>query len=357
MDSFSLPQQNDMMQKYKRQTYLLAFPIGVVITTLFLILIAEKNVQFYIAICMVVELILLILLLLFAPGYIRFVDLAFYFSYATYFLAVTQLNLYTAGVNGSLNMGYVGENVNSLSMWLIVFLVGGYLSLYPADVRKLIVYVFTALIAIAAYDLWFLYSKNELQYGFIFRWVSAIASLSLATLLIQRMGVLQQRYASTDALTGLMNRHALYRILTQEMERSVRYQKPFSIILIDLDFFKEINDTYGHLTGDTVLKEMSKLISGLIRQIDHICRWGGEEFLLALPETDDAHAQVLAERIREKIEETRFFERYYLTASFGVTAYHAGQSLESLIEHADKALYQAKNDGRNKVSVVQKESD
>jgi diguanylate cyclase (GGDEF)-like protein len=122
-----------------------------------------------------------------------------------------------------------------------------------------------------------------------------------------------------------------------------------------LDEFKVINDTFGHLEGDAVLKELSKLVSNLLRKTDCAGRWGGEEFLLSLPETDITEAEILADRIREKIEETHFVEKYYVTASFSVAAYHVGQNLENLLECADKALYQAKQNGRNQVVVFEKE--
>jgi diguanylate cyclase (GGDEF)-like protein len=93
----------------------------------------------------------------------------------------------------------------------------------------------------------------------------------------------------------------------------------------------------------------------MLRKTDCTGRWGGEEFLLILPETGTAESQVLAERIREKIEETHFLEKYYITSSFGVAAYRSGQTLETLLECADKALYQAKNNGRNQVVVSQEE--
>ena len=352
MYSFSLSHQNDTMQKYKRQIYLLAFPIGILITCLFAILVVEEKMQFYIAICMIIKLVALTLLLLFVPRSMRFVDLAFYFSYTSYFLITAQVNLYSAGMDGSLDVQHLGENVNSLAMWTIVFLVGAYLSLHPADVRILIVYIFIALTVMAAYNLWFLYSNEKLHFDFIFRWVSSIGSLAMATLLIQRMGVLQQRHASTDELTGLMNRHALYRILMQEQERSERYKKPFSIILFDLDHFKAVNDTHGHLTGDAVLKKMSKLVSGAIRQIDHVGRWGGEEFLIILPETGIESAVILASRVHALIQKSDFDGVENITASFGVTTHQTGQSLEEMLYFADTALYQAKENGRNQ--VVQK---
>ncbi len=109
------------------------------------------------------------------------------------------------------------------------------------------------------------------------------------------------------------------------------------------------------MEGDKVLKDLSTLVSGLLRKTDYAGRWGGEEFLLILPETDTAEALILAERIRMKVEDTFFTQIYNITASFSVVAYRTGQNLEAMLDCADKALYQAKNNGRNQVVIFQEE--
>jgi diguanylate cyclase (GGDEF)-like protein len=281
-------------------------------------------------------------------------EIVFYFSIPIYFFILTQIHIDKSIVD-SQNHLVLGDPVYSLGMWLVVFLIGVFLSLKPAHIRLFILLILTGMIILAANNLWTLYSAKELQFSLVFRWVNAFFNIGIATLLIQRIGFLQQHNASIDALTGILNRHALYPILNQELDRSARYARPFSIILFDLDEFKLINDAFGHLEGDIMLKELSKLVSNLLRKTDYAGRWGGEEFLLVLPETDIVEAGILAERIHEKIEETHFVEKYYITASFGVAAYHIGQNLESLLECADKALYQAKQNGRNQVVVFEKE--
>jgi diguanylate cyclase (GGDEF)-like protein len=351
MYSFSSFTPNELLEKYKRQTYLIVFPFGMILSVLYIMNVARSGLQFYVACAIFLELGIFIFLILFAPPIKYTMELVFYFSISIYFFILTQFHM-EVYLKGNL---VLGDPVYSLSMWLIVFLIGVFLSLKPEHVKIFIVIMFTGMTIMAVNNLWVLYSLNDLQFANVFRWVNAFICTSIATLLIQRIGLLQQRNALTDALTGLLNRHALYPILNQELDRSARYARPFSIILFDVDEFKAVNDTFGHLEGDKVLKELSNLVSGLLRKTDYAGRWGGEEFLLILPETDTAEALILAERIRMKVEDTFFTQIYNVTASFSVVAYRTGQNLEALLECADKALYQAKNNGRNQVIVFQEE--
>jgi diguanylate cyclase (GGDEF)-like protein len=351
MYSFSSFTPNDLLEKYKRQTYLIAFPIGMILSVLYIMNVARSGLHFYVASSLFLELGVCIFLIVYAPPIKYSMELIFYFSIPIYFFILTQFHMEVYLKDNLV----LGDPVYSLSMWLIVFLIGVFLSLKPEHVKIFIVIMFTGMTIMAVNNLWALYSLNELQFANVFRWVNAFICMGIATLLIQRIGLLQQRNALTDALTGLLNRHALYPILNQELDRSARYARPFSIILFDIDEFKAVNDTFGHMEGDKVLKELSTLVSGLLRKTDFAGRWGGEEFLLILPETDTAEAVILAERIRMKVEDTFFTQVYNVTASFSVVAYRTGQNLESLLDCADKALYQAKNNGRNQVIVFQEE--
>lgn len=341
----------DLLSKYKRQTYLLAFPIGILITVLFALIVDGQRLQFTIAICMIIELALLTGLLLVKQHLLPFVELVFYFSYAAYFFIVTAVNLSQAIVDGSYTHQVLGESINSLSMWLIVFMVGSFLALPPSQMRAFFIYVLLGVMILAGQNAWMLVSRGMLDYEILFRWLSPSASLGMTGLLIQRMGVLQRKRATTDALTGLLNRHALYRVLETELERSARYGSPFSIILFDVDHFKNINDVFGHLAGDYILKEISDLVGELIRQVDHFGRWGGEEFLIVLPGTGGEQAQLLAERICQAMKDTRFAATESVSASFGVTAYCPGQNLEDMLHFADSAMYQSKQNGRGQVVV------
>jgi len=157
--------------------------------------------------------------------------------------------------------------------------------------------------------------------------------------------------ATRDMLTGLFNRRKMIDFIEYEIERSSRSSDIFSLILTDIDHFKKINDTCGHDCGDTVLKDIARSFLSVIRKLDQVARWGGEEFMFLLPETDIGGAFTLAEKIRRLIEETTFSctgtGLPSITMTFGVAEYAAGGDVEKLIKQADLALYQGKNNGRN----------
>lgn len=159
-----------------------------------------------------------------------------------------------------------------------------------------------------------------------------------------------------DGLTGVYNRRFLEQRLAEEFERHVRYSRNFSIIMFDIDFFKKVNDTYGHQCGDFVLKGVSGKIATLIRNSDFLARYGGEEFCCLLPETGLASAKLLAERFRKSIAEmTQVYQAkdIAVTISLGVSELtRKNASPTSLLERADEALYQAKHSGRNQVVAL-----
>jgi diguanylate cyclase (GGDEF)-like protein len=200
-------------------------------------------------------------------------------------------------------------------------------------------------------NIFYLISTDQVDAVYLFHWVNPLAALTVTILLIQRMGVLQKNQAASDPLTGLLNRRAMYRNLEQELERSDRYKKVFSIIIFDVDNFKAVNDSYGHFGGDHVLRGISDLMRRAIRQTDSISRWGGEEFLIILPETDLASAQVFAERVLNLMRKAQFGRVKGVTASFGVAAFAPGLMLEEMLHLADHAMYKAKQNGRNQVVV------
>lgn len=155
--------------------------------------------------------------------------------------------------------------------------------------------------------------------------------------------------ASTDHLTGLKNRAALMTQLEYLHARYKRQKEIFSCIIMDIDKFKGINDTYGHQKGDEVLKEIANLTLECIREVDMSARYGGEEFVILLPQTNAVDATHIAERMRERIEESVKIDGKSITASFGVIEVEDGQSIDTLIKLADEALYEAKESGRNRV--------
>lgn len=162
--------------------------------------------------------------------------------------------------------------------------------------------------------------------------------------------------ATTDVLTGLLNRRAIIDVGNNEWHRAKRFDHNFSCLLIDIDHFKIINDTYGHAEGDKVLKEVSAAMKSTLRQTDSLGRFGGEEFLMLATENGPQEINVLAERIRTIIESGTYtaIPGKKITISIGVATMKDEDSLDDLIQHADIALYQAKNDGRNQVSVYKK---
>jgi len=154
-----------------------------------------------------------------------------------------------------------------------------------------------------------------------------------------------------DSLTGLNNRRCFDEIILKESERSERYSHPTSLIMLDLDHFKEVNDNYGHQTGDIVLKNLGKILRDEVRLSDTPCRYGGEEFAVILPETRLDEARRIAERIRKTIARQELFTsnnnvKFNVTASIGVASTEQNDTLD-LVECADLALYQAKKSGRN----------
>jgi diguanylate cyclase (GGDEF)-like protein len=161
-----------------------------------------------------------------------------------------------------------------------------------------------------------------------------------------------------DGLTGLFNHKYLQEFLDQELFRGIRYRRPFSLIMFDLDHFKKINDSYGHRTGDIVLQKIGESILSLIRKNDVAARYGGEEFAIVLPETDLKGGLVIAERIRKAIEQLAIpadKNTIKVTVSMGVSAYQPEAKKKSkaqLIDAADSAMYQAKQTGRNKLGIA-----
>ena len=158
--------------------------------------------------------------------------------------------------------------------------------------------------------------------------------------------------SETDPLTGLFNRRTFLKRIDNEAARFKRSQKPFSILFGDIDFFKKINDTFGHAAGDAVLVSISKLLDTEKREIDQISRWGGEEFLILLPETGLNGAVLLGNKIREKISAQSIMhegKEIKVTMSFGASIYNGETPIDKTIDLADQRLYLAKESGRNKV--------
>ncbi len=157
------------------------------------------------------------------------------------------------------------------------------------------------------------------------------------------------RLSNTDSLTGLLNRRRIDEYLNEQLSLYKRHETPFSLILLDIDYFKLVNDDYGHDVGDTILIEFSKIISENIRNTDKVARWGGEEFMILCPSNTVDETVILAQKLKALIEKYPFTKVSHKTASFGVAQIQEGESLHMLFIRIDKYLYQAKANGRNQI--------
>lgn len=210
-------------------------------------------------------------------------------------------------------------------------------------------------------------------YGALFMHVKPYSEVQLLTQLstMVRIKFLQDelkgrmeeldRLASTDPLTGLYNRRMFFRRMDEEVARAGRTASPMCLIYIDLDHFKNINDTYGHAAGDTVLQQVSRTMNRILRRGDVLGRIGGEEFLILLPDTTGVAGRRIAERLRQRVEHATIFHsdrKLSVTVSAGVFSASdpVGLSIDDMVRVADQALYEAKDTGRNKV-VYRGEND
>jgi len=175
--------------------------------------------------------------------------------------------------------------------------------------------------------------------------------------LIERLKAELDRYkemAIIDELTGVFNRRGIMELLKREVARSERFKLPLSIAMVDIDDFKKVNDTFGHVTGDKVLKAVATIMKSVIRKIDMIGRYGGEEFLVIFPNTPGDNAKIAAEKLRREVESHKFKYKdreFKVTISVGVAEYKDGDTVETLIAKADEALYRAKEAGKNRVEL------
>lgn len=186
---------------------------------------------------------------------------------------------------------------------------------------------------------------------FVILWAGILLILDAAHLVasLEDAKSALEKMATTDQLTGLFNRHQLELDLETEQERARRYQETVSMVMYDIDYFKQINDTHGHDEGDRVLVEIGRVARSKLRATDRLYRWGGEEFIILCPCTPLEGAAILSEKIRQAMEEDDLLKIDRITASFGVAELRHGESSDYWIKRLDRALYRAKNAGRNRV--------
>ena len=206
-------------------------------------------------------------------------------------------------------------------------------NIYPAQTNEFIMHIF-----------WMLAS---LSFGFLDGYL--LEDSNRSTFLKQEE---LEKLASTDKLTGLYNRAKLEEVLKSELDQSKRYGRNFGMLILDIDYFKDINDTYGHLIGDDFLVELTNVIKRSTRSSDTLIRWGGEEFVIICLETDKQDAITLAQNIRQNIEKTPFKTIGSRTVSIGVTINKDDDNVHSITTRADQALYKAKSEGRNRVEFL-----
>lgn len=181
--------------------------------------------------------------------------------------------------------------------------------------------------------------------------VSFVSTAKDITERIQLQNKLTEQ-AQRDSLTGIYNRYKFEEVLKAEFERADRYKNDFSLIMLDIDFFKKVNDTHGHDVGDEVLIKTVEVIAKNIRNLDVLTRWGGEEFIVLCPQTTKENAIHLAEKLRRSIEEEEFPTVNSIAASFGVTDHQDKDTIDTLLKRVDDALYKAKHAGRNRVELL-----
>jgi len=158
--------------------------------------------------------------------------------------------------------------------------------------------------------------------------------------------------SNTDSLTGIPNRKKFEEELDNEIARSNRYGHPISLAIFDSDYFKNINDTYGHKTGDKVLQGISHLVKNNIREIDFFARWGGDEFAIIFPDLMLSQAMIAIDKLRTLINQLQVTKDLFITCSFGLTQYRQGDTIEDLFQRADESLYRAKKLGRNRIENI-----
>ncbi|MDD3518759.1 MAG: GGDEF domain-containing protein [Chromatiales bacterium] len=196
------------------------------------------------------------------------------------------------------------------------------------------------------------YTEAELEW---LENLMAILAYPLRNAILYQQAV---RHAQHDPLTGLYNRAAMERMLAREIAIAQRQQRPLALMVVDVDHFKNINDSHGHYVGDLVLKGIADCIRATLRETDLAFRFGGEEFVIILPSTDIGSAFNVAERLRERVEGTRCTvgeTTVQVTASIGITDFRDGDTAMSLFKRADHAMYDAKRDGRNRVVTISRD--
>jgi diguanylate cyclase (GGDEF)-like protein len=196
--------------------------------------------------------------------------------------------------------------------------------------------------------------RRSLYLNLLICLIVTLIVLALLNRVIKRYQGQIQTQATLDSLTELPNRRGFDLLAAQAMQEAQREPRPLTALLLDLDHFKALNDTYGHLAGDQVLIGFARDLESCLRHSDIVCRWGGEEFIVLLKDTDGDGGQVIAEKIRQHVERQPYAyngNRLQLTVSIGLTTLQPDDTLHTLLSRADHAMYRAKQSGRNRICV------
>lgn len=268
----------------------------------------------------------------------------------------------------SLGLFFTGAQSSPLLLWLVINIL---LILLVQQGRQSIRHLFISVMSFGLLTLLALYQPQlatsagaasllQSHWGITIQ-LQTLVAFSLCVLIFARVVSANHKYTHslkkltyTDGLTGLRNRYQLEEKLNVECDRAQRNHQPISLLMIDIDNFKRLNDSYGHQAGDQVLRGMGNILQEYARSYDLACRYGGEEFLLLLPATSQEEALLIAERYRQIIEQQLFFsehERHRITISLGLATndHQHRLSAKQLIYEADSALYKAKKNGRNQI--------
>lgn len=195
----------------------------------------------------------------------------------------------------------------------------------------------------------FVLAQALVAYAVLIAGLRFFADLHVRASTLERTAERMRELAHTDALTGLGNRRQADLWLVREVQRAARYARPFSVLMLDIDHFKRLNDEHGHAAGDRVLADLANELVGMVRASDAVVRWGGEEFLVLAPETGLEDAVQVAELVRRQVAKLPLGDAHRTTVSIGVAAHRTGDDPQSLVARADAALYMAKRSGRNVV--------
>jgi len=283
-----------------------------------------------------------------------------FLAYKKRFYNIVMPTLALFPVIGSSSLIYIVSQLNNPALLLTegylgvfwTFIVSGMTfnyALVSASVSSLILliaglYIMTDLDTYAIHVFWVLCSFSFGFFG------ALMFDRSKKAIFITQQGL--HRLAVTDELTGVFNRNQLNKTISCEISRSLRYKKTFGFVVIDIDYFKNINDTFGHAEGDIVLRKIAQLIANLIRSNDTLVRWGGEEFVVIAVDVDKNKLIHICENLLRKIESNDFSPINKVTVSIGATLFNTDDTQDVLLLRADKALYKAKDKGRNRVVFI-----